>query len=80
MKKILIYIIGLAVIILLVFALIGMFSKMNRINDNFETAIQQNNSQYYELTKKEFKELESTLSNALYEKIKDSLNLKIIKE
>jgi uncharacterized protein YxeA len=77
MKNILIYIVGLAVIILLTFALIGMFRKMNRITDNFETAIQQNNSQYYELTKKEFKELESTLSNALYEKIKDSLNLKI---
>jgi len=77
MKNVLIYIIGLAVIILLTFALIGAFRNMDRITDNFEMAITQNNSQYYELTKKEFKELESTLSNALYEKIKDSLNLKI---
>ncbi|MDD4515622.1 hypothetical protein [Massilibacteroides sp.] len=77
MKNILIYIVGLAVIILLILALIGMFHRVNRITDNFETAIQNQNSQYYHLTKKEFKELESTLSNALYEKIKDSLNLKV---
>lgn len=77
MKNVLINIILAAIIVLLVFFMIGQARKQNRIYDNFKESIEKSNTKYYDLTRSEFRQLEKTLTDSLYLKIKDSLNLKI---
>ncbi len=74
LKALIPYIIA-AVFCLVVFFLIG--RKVDRISQNFTTALENQNAQFYELTRAEFRDMEKTLSDSLYLKIKDSLNLKI---
>lgn len=61
--------------LLFIFWLIG--NKAERIQRNLETSLSDQSAKYYDMSKSEFKDLESVLMDSLYLKIKDSLNLKI---
>lgn len=61
--------------LLFIFWIIG--NKAERIQRNLETSLSDQSAKYYNLSRSEFRELESVLMDSLYLKIKDSLNLKI---
>ena len=76
MKQIIIQIISIAVIILLIFLLIGQFGKQNRINENFRQSTLNTMTKFFVLSKSEFKDYKNDLTDTLYEMIKDSVNIK----